>query len=750
MKMKNKTILSLISFLLVVALVFLALPQGVSASSNDILNGGVSSKQQLKNKFDNAYHVFTRYGIKKADIDSLKDGVVHKSGNIYVGSQKVATGAKSTGRDEGKSCSHKVNIPNSKPVWEGTTQCRFASSTSKLAAFVKLDKDGRFQYAIIKECGNPTTGTPTKPKPKPPVPSIKINKSVNKGNPLLGEQFTYTFTAKNTGETALKNVTITDPAPKGGNGVQLIEFLPSETAKGQKGLTVTKNKVTVNVGNLAKNASTQTYSIKAKFIKESNNYIKNQVCVTGQSTNNEAKPQQVKDCATAQNKTTDVNIDIKKSVNKPLVDIGEQFTYTIKVTNKSQKDLTNLTIYDPATPPIEFIPNSGGGVGAKISSTMYTKTGVSLKKGETKTFSFKAKFTKAVTTDVINKACIKTDQNEQFCATAFNRPKLPVEVAKSVDKSEVKIGEEFTYTITLTNTTTVDISNLGLLDVLKTPDYLELVQGSGTNGLVVQDGGIWSVKTGIVLKAGETQTFTMKAKYKEGTPSNAVGINEVCTTGATPNSCATASNKPITPTPPAITITKDVSKEAVHIGEVFTYTVKVTNTGETDIPALNMLDAQPKGIEFIPGTATNGASINSGDPFNTGQESMWFGKANFPLKAGETQEFSFQAKLVEEMAGDIVNTVCASDGAQATACDDAKNIMAPIEPPVIPECAEGIPVGDERCIPAPEPVTPAVIASTGPGAVAASIVGISAIGYGARQWIASRRAIQEATKELYK
>ncbi len=45
---------------------------------------------------------------------------------------------------------------------------------------------------------------------------------------------------------------------------------------------------------------------------------------------------------------------------------------------------------------------------------------------------------------------------------------------------------------------------------------------------------------------------------------------------------------------------------------------------------------------------------------------------------------------------------------------------------------------------------PAAIASTGPGAVAASVVGVSALGYGARQWIASRRAMHEAMKNLYK
>ncbi len=640
MKIKNKLTLLLISYIFVIASVFIAIPQGASASANDIINGGASTKAQLKSRFSKASYVFQHYGIKKADIDGLRNGTVHKNGNIFVGNKKVATNARSTGR-QALGCSNKVfTMPNGNKIYEGSTNCRFASSS--LAAFVKLNQYGQFEYAIIKNCANPTVGKNTVPKPTPPKPSIKINKSVNKKTPLLGETFTYAFTAKNTGATALKNVKITDPAPRGGNGNQLIEFIPDQTEK-QKGLTVKKGSVTVAVGNLAKGASTPTYKVKAKFIRKSDkNLVKNEVCITGKSTNANAKPQNVKDCATAQNKT-----------NTP------------------------------------------------------------------------------------NNTITTTEQ-------------LSLEITKAVDKPEVNIGEEFTYTITLKNPTTKDIGNIKLADSILTPDFIELVPDSGTNGLVVSTASV-ALKSEFVLKAGETQTFTLRAKYKESVSTGVTGINQVCVEAQPVVGliCTTAENKPITSTPPSITVTKDVSKERVRLGEAFTYTVKVTNISQVDIPSLNMLDAQPEGVEFIADTATNGATISSGDPFKTGKETIWFSKANFPLKAGETQEFSLQAKLVEEVAGEIVNVACANNGAEISACDNAKNVTIPAEPPAPQECAEGIPVGDERCTPVLESL-PAAIASTGPGAVAASVVGVSALGYGARQWIASRRAMHEAIDKLYK
>ena len=743
MKTKNKAASLFISFLLVFSSVFIAVPQGVSASSgNDIIKGGFNTKQQFKNKFDQAAYVFAHYKIQKNDIDSLKEGTVHKNGNVFVGNEKVATDARSIGRTKIKANDKPVRVNKDKPVvYERSTNTSFSSS--QLPALVKLDKDGIFQYAVIKDCANPTTGTPTKKPPKPKKPSIKINKSVNKGSVLLGEQFTYTISTRNTGEVALKNVTINDSAPKG------IEFVPENTEKA-KGMAIGKQNLKISVGNLAIGQSSPVYQVKAKFTRESNQYVPNKACVNGETPAG-ISPNKVSDCATAQNKTTDVNINIKKVVSKKVVKVGEEFDYTVTVKNNSAKDLTNLRILDVANEKIELIPGSGTN-GATVTSTMFYKLGVSLKKGQTQTFTFKAKFKEAVPTDVINRVCIATQLKEEFCATAQNRPELPIEITKTVNKPEVKIGEEFMYTIALTNTTAADISNVYLLDFLLTKE-VELISASGTNGLAATSS--WTaIRNGFVLKAGEMQTFTLKAKYKEGVAAGFVGINQVCAEArpTTNTVCATASNKPITPTPPSITITKDASKEQINIGEVFTYSVKVTNTSETDIPAMNMLDAEPEGIEFISGSATNGAFINEGDPFKTGTNSTWFGKANFLLKASETQEFSFQAKLTKEVAGEIVNVVCANNGATASACDDAKNVMAPIEPPIVTnECVEGIPVGDERCIPTEPGVSaPAVIASTGPGAIAASIVGISALGYGARQWMASRRAMHDAMDSLYR
>lgn len=110
----------------------------------------------------NLQGIYSAYSVSIEEMKLAVDGTVTKDGKVIVGGKTVATGAKSIGRQKLSTDS----VPQN-GVWLRPTQTSFKSPS--LEAFVYM-KDGVFQWAVIKSCGNVAIATPV-PKPTPkPVP----------------------------------------------------------------------------------------------------------------------------------------------------------------------------------------------------------------------------------------------------------------------------------------------------------------------------------------------------------------------------------------------------------------------------------------------------------------------------------------------------------------------------------------------------------------------------------------------------
>lgn len=126
------------------------------ADSNAMVYNGAYSRAELTQKLKNGDGVhsasslqkeFSSRGVTIAEIqsDNMVNGQVTKGGRVIVDGKTVATNARSWGRQ---------NMAGSKKdgnLYVRPTEVSFQSSS--LDAFVYM-KDGVFQYAIIKACGN--------------------------------------------------------------------------------------------------------------------------------------------------------------------------------------------------------------------------------------------------------------------------------------------------------------------------------------------------------------------------------------------------------------------------------------------------------------------------------------------------------------------------------------------------------------------------------------------------------------------
>jgi hypothetical protein len=168
---------------LVLALCSAALPASAlemggpsDCDANAVIRCGTHSTLELKHAYKSdpyVQDVYNGFGISSQDIHNIGStsvsGKVTNRGNVYVDSKSkpVATGAMTAGR---------TNMSGSNQTTSGSsTYYKRPTGVSmqrpSLPAYVVMDSNGQFKYAVIASCGNPVIATPVTPAPKPTPPA---------------------------------------------------------------------------------------------------------------------------------------------------------------------------------------------------------------------------------------------------------------------------------------------------------------------------------------------------------------------------------------------------------------------------------------------------------------------------------------------------------------------------------------------------------------------------------------------------
>ena len=298
-----------------------------------------------------------------------------------------------------------------------------------------------------------------------------------------------------------------------------------------------------------------------------------------------------------------------------MVKVGDVLTYTITVENTGNTTLTNIDVSDTLT--IAGTTSALSLYGDEDCTGDAVTSITSMAPGTSQTLY--AKYTVLATDagkEITNSATAEVTDGPRD--TPDDPPKVTVEnpalsVIKEVDKGSVKVGDTINYTITVTNTGNVDLTDVKITDTFT---------GNGTlNTNTLPDGVQYENRVFTIANLPvDSDPVTINVSY--------TAVEADAVTGTIINSAESdldndKSDDQVTTTVteadnPAISITKTASVkglelkegDTVDVGDTITYTLQVKNTGNTSFDTVTVSDSMWGEGKVETATMTYGDLIN--------------------------------------------------------------------------------------------------------------------------------------------
>lgn len=428
-----------------------------------------------------------------------------------------------------------------------------------------------------------SNNTSTNETPVAESADLSITKTGSPSPVAAGELLTYTLTVRNAGPGDARDVTVTDSLPPQLTGAQYSldggsSFLPWTGS--------------VSLGVLP-NGAARTILIRGTVDETAAGTLTNTAVVT--STTPDPNPNNNQDT-----EITPINTSADLSVTKigspsPAIP-GQLLFYTVTVKNNGPNPAVNTVLTD--TLPAEL---TGAEYSLDGGTTWLFWTGSlnlgTLAYGDSRSLLLRATVSPSASGTLVNTAAVESDtpdpnpNNNQDTTIIPVNESADLSVIKSASPTPVTAGGLLSYTITVSNAGPNAAQNVVLSDLLPAalfnPEFA--VQG-GTDFLP------WSSPYSIgTLGAGETFTVTIRGTV-DPSLTNGTLLNTASVTSTTPD--PDPGNNSDTEETPVITsadvaVFKQADSSPAIPGQLFSYTITVTNGGPSDAQNTSLVDALP-------------------------------------------------------------------------------------------------------------------------------------------------------------
>jgi uncharacterized repeat protein (TIGR01451 family) len=414
---------------------------------------------------------------------------------------------------------------------------------------------------------------------------VTISKSADVQKVLINGTVVWTVKVTNTGPANATDVVVTDTLPAG----LTVTGHAASTGSFDPGTNVW------TVGTLAKNGGTATLLLTTKVPGTTGSLTNLVEVLTGTPetdyTNNE------------DDDTVDVvaaDVKVTKDASAHAVVLGDQVTWTLVATNSGSAEAHDVVVTDTLPEGLELV--STVPAGALVGGSW--NVGTLAANGGSKTLTITTRTTK--TGSIENTACVVTSTPEVDQTPSCDDDEIVVgapdlSIVKTVDHSQVGVGDEVEWTLTVSNSGDADAHDVVVTDAL--PEGLQLVSTIPADAL---DANTWTVGT---VKQDESAVLKIRTKVTQpGTTENTA-----CITGSSvtePDTEDHCDDETVEAAKTDVSISKTADVEQVLINGSIVWTVVVTNDSQAVAENVKVTDTLPAGLVLDEVEAPAGTSYD--------------------------------------------------------------------------------------------------------------------------------------------
>lgn len=326
------------------------------------------------------------------------------------------------------------------------------------------------------------------------------------------------------------------------------------------------------------------------------------------------------------------DLSLTKTTSNVSPGTGDNFFYTLELTNNGPLDTTNVTVRDilPAgvtfvstVPPGVYNPGTGDWTVGAVNNGTSTSLQINVQRNATVGAQTNTAEVFASDRDDPDSVPNNGDPTEDDRATVtINGGTADLSLNIVPSTSTPNVGQNVTLNLTLTNggpNTTDGVSVKNLL-----PSGLTFVSATPSQGAYSDSTGIWSVGT---VTNGAAPTLAITATVTDPNPINNSGqvtSSDLPDPDSTPNNSNPGEDDQdddtLTPQQADLSLTNTINVATPNVGQNVVFTLTVTNGGPDAATNVAVTDAIPAGMSYV--------SDNGGGSYNSGTGTWTVGTVN--------------------------------------------------------------------------------------------------------------------------